>query len=892
MSGTETRLDAGIPMAGGTGAAPAPAAAHGAAGAAAAGGGIPSAAAAALPGGAGVHMHAMLRAPARHFAAPLYRNGYSLISSSVLTSALGLIYWFVAARSYSTVAVGVSSALISLTTTIANLAHLNLKSALNRFLPRAGSGTVSLVTRSYLIAMGVAALASVAFIAGVRVWSPRLAFLETKPLIGVCFVLATVAWTIFVLEDSALTGIRRATWVPLENFVYAVIKLAALPAFVIVAPLLGAFWSWTVTLPPIVIAINLLLFRRLLPAHRRATEANPERAGGRAIVRYVAADFLAYATLMAAMGLLPVVVLSVIGPKASAYYFISWAIAYGLYLIPSSMGMAMISEAVSDPASLARYNRDSMIESAKLMVPAVVVLVIGAPYLLRLLGADYQRGATTLLRLLVLSALPWMVFVSYTNIARVQQRMRAVVRATIALSVLVLGIGVPLMSRIGVSGLGVGWLAGQTLVAIGILVTWRIGRRPSKRALEPEAPPPPEAEVLPAAELTPDAELPPAVGLPPEAALTRKTGGSASAPPTPTATPTPPSPGRPDGHGSLLERGVRALSRARTRWRRLRSREDGRAITSMAELAAPGRGWVVQRSLITLHEQSVRIVGPAGGQPEAILRCASGRTGQDSLARHARALRELGAAQKLGVWRRLIPRVLATHELRGRSYLVESWLPGSTMESQLRAGAGPDRLIGAAVAAIMPLHSATAQADRVDQALIDELLERPLACLRATVAGPRHPRRRNRLERLGAELRTRLIGLRLVTGRIHGDLWPGNLLIGEDHAATGIVDWERDSIRQLRELDLLQLLIATRMIVDGCELGRVIVELRHHPGWRPYERAAAEALHDCGNPLPEDTLVLLTWLQQLAANLEKSTRYAHSPLWVRRNVDPVLRTYA
>ena len=50
------------------------------------------------------------------------------------------------------------------------------------------------------------------------------------------------------------------------------------------------------------------------------------------------------------------------------------------------------------------------------MVPAVAIVVVGAP---QILGAarpeSYAREATTLLRLLALSALPWMVFVTYTE---------------------------------------------------------------------------------------------------------------------------------------------------------------------------------------------------------------------------------------------------------------------------------------------------------------------------------------------------------------------------------------------------------------------------------------------------------------------------------------------
>ena len=42
---------------------------------------------------------------------PLHRNGYALVASSAVTSVLGLAYWIVAARAYSTEAVGVCAAL-------------------------------------------------------------------------------------------------------------------------------------------------------------------------------------------------------------------------------------------------------------------------------------------------------------------------------------------------------------------------------------------------------------------------------------------------------------------------------------------------------------------------------------------------------------------------------------------------------------------------------------------------------------------------------------------------------------------------------------------------------------------------------------------------------------
>ncbi|MDX6665947.1 MAG: hypothetical protein QOG68_2153, partial [Solirubrobacteraceae bacterium] len=401
---------------------------------------------------------------------PLYRNGYALIVSSGLTSVLGLVYWAVAARVYPPAAVGVCAGLISAMTLLANLAQLNLKSALNRFLPRAGPNAARFVRRSYVVAVVVAALSSLTFVAGLGIWSRSLAFIGERPGLALWFVAATMAWTIFVLQDNVLTGIRQAAWVPVENLAYSVAKIVLLVAAAGIAPTLGPFVAWSAPLLLLVVPMTLLLFRRLIPAHVHATRrSEPERIGARGVVRYVAGDYIAYVIMAVTVGVLPLVVLSELGPEANAYYFVSWSIAYGLYLIASGMGMAMITEASLDPAELAAHRRQTVLETVRLMVPAVVVVVVAAPTMLALLGHDYSGEATTLLRLLAISALPWVVFVTYTNVARVQRRMRALIVAHATLCGTVLAVGLPLVSSIGITGLGIAWLAGQSVVAAGLL---------------------------------------------------------------------------------------------------------------------------------------------------------------------------------------------------------------------------------------------------------------------------------------------------------------------------------------------------------------------------------------------------------------------------------------
>ena len=48
-----------------------------------------------------------------HLRLPIYRNGYALLFSGVISAGLGLIYWLLAARFYPPELVGLNSALIA-----------------------------------------------------------------------------------------------------------------------------------------------------------------------------------------------------------------------------------------------------------------------------------------------------------------------------------------------------------------------------------------------------------------------------------------------------------------------------------------------------------------------------------------------------------------------------------------------------------------------------------------------------------------------------------------------------------------------------------------------------------------------------------------------------------
>lgn len=406
-----------------------------------------------------------------HLREPLYRNGYALVFSSAATSGLGMIYWIVAARTYSPEIVGLNSAVISAMIFLANFSQLNLHNALNRFLPGAGKGSRRMVLYSYLISLTVAALSSLFFVFGIRIWAPSLGFLGSSLGFILWFVGATMSWCIFVLQDSALVGMRQAIWVPIENLFFALAKIGLLVVFVAILPLYGVLASWTLSVVITILPTNVLIFGRLLQRHIKATLDKAENVTVPQIAKYVAGDYSSSIVNQAVTNLLPVLIVARIGASAGAYYYLSWTIAYVFYLVSRNMGMSLITEASMDQANLRIYSQRLFLQTARLLLPLLVIVVIGAPYILRLFGKTYSAEGSTLLRLLCLSALPYMVISIYVSIVRIQRRLIALFVSLTTPYVLVIILSILLLGRFGVLGVGIAWLVGQSLVAVILLAT-------------------------------------------------------------------------------------------------------------------------------------------------------------------------------------------------------------------------------------------------------------------------------------------------------------------------------------------------------------------------------------------------------------------------------------
>ncbi len=408
-----------------------------------------------------------------HVRIPLHRDGYALALNSAFTGVAGLFYWILAAKTYSPHSVGLNSALISSMMFLAGLASLNLPNILVRFLPESGERTRRRVSLAYLVSLTAAVAAAVVFILGVGAWAPRLSFLRTDHGLQAWFLFSTLAWCLFVLQDSVLIAVGRAIFVPVENAVFSVLKIVLLAGLVALAPVYGIFVSWTIAMLVSVVGVNLVLFARLLRPAAGAGRSAVTSIRDRAFAGYFAADYACSVAWLSTTNLMPVIVTAAAGATANAYWALAYAVALPLYAFAQNIGTSLILHGTNDRAQLPSLTRAAARQGARVLVPSVALLVICTPVILSLFGSSYEHRSSTVLRLLLLAALPNFVLSLAVSVARVQRRLRRALLALASEAVLALGLATPMLHAFGIDGVAIGWLASQSLVAGVLLLTWR-----------------------------------------------------------------------------------------------------------------------------------------------------------------------------------------------------------------------------------------------------------------------------------------------------------------------------------------------------------------------------------------------------------------------------------
>ncbi|GAA2267630.1 hypothetical protein GCM10010149_05330 [Nonomuraea roseoviolacea subsp. roseoviolacea] len=395
---------------------------------------------------------------------PLFRNGYALMANTAITATLGMGYWLLAAHYYSPEEFGRGQAVITAMRLFASLTALGFVGALARFLPLAGRRTPELVLRGYGLAAATGGVAAVGFLLTLPLWGRTYSALGGFGP-GLFFLGSVLVWAVFTLQDVVLTGLRKATWVPLNNLVFGVVKMGLLVALAGALPEGGIFVSWMVPTALALIPVNWFIFSVVIPRHVKDSAEVAAPPTLREVGRFLAGDFPGTLSILAIVYLVPVAVATQVGEATFGRFSMAHTLGCMIELLAMNMAVSLTVEGSFDRSQLADNCRRALRRAFMIITPIIAVTVLGAPLILMIFGSEFATEGSTLLRLMALAVLPRVLIEVYLSSLRARSEARALALVQMGLAALVLVSITVLFPFANVNAVGYGMLFSELLVA-------------------------------------------------------------------------------------------------------------------------------------------------------------------------------------------------------------------------------------------------------------------------------------------------------------------------------------------------------------------------------------------------------------------------------------------
>jgi O-antigen/teichoic acid export membrane protein len=397
----------------------------------------------------------------------LLTNSGSLMAATVVTSALGFVYWWLAARTVSAEAVGSASAAVSAMSLIGTLGMFGMGTMLLSELPRMRRRRANLISAAVLVSGVAAAVGSAGYLLLAEFVIPGLRAALPSTADTVLLVAGVSITAMTLVLDEGLVGLLAGHLQLMRNAYFAVVKLILL-AVLVLAPLtitggeLLATW-----VAGAVLSIGGLLMT--MRARGQRVSARPRLSLLRGRWRQALDHNLLNMALFLPRAALPLVVTATLSTRATAGFYTAWMVMTFVAMIPSNLATTLLAVAGDTAESLRGKVRTGLGVALGLGLPLSLITAVAARPIMGVFGPQYAAEASGALTVLALTYLPMAARQFYVAISRMLGRTR---RAS--LLALLAGAGQCTAATYGASQGGLTslalWLAGGFLIE-GLLMT-------------------------------------------------------------------------------------------------------------------------------------------------------------------------------------------------------------------------------------------------------------------------------------------------------------------------------------------------------------------------------------------------------------------------------------
>lgn len=405
----------------------------------------------------------------------LYVNSFYNMAGSIVTAGLGFLFWFFSARLYTPEQVGLASSLISAMGIISYLSLLGFNTTFVRFLPTSKRRNEEISTGLVLVLVG-SVVASLLYVVLIPMIAPSLQFLHSSWLLSLGFVVLCAIAALNFLTDSIFIAFRAAKYNLIVYTVMGILKLGLPVLFVG----LGAFGLFGAAGAVGVVGLLLSLFY-IIKLFSYQPRFKVDRQAIKELFSFSASNYVANLLNILPPLMTPLIVMNQLGAVANGYYYLTFMVANLLNTVAFAMAQSLFAEGSYAERELKGLLKRAVFVMSLVMIPGVLVVYFGAPFVLGIYGPAYAAAATPLLQIFALSAPLVAAYTILNVLQRIYKQVFGliIVNAVYVVSVTWLTI---IWSGNGLVWVGYAWLISQALAATTGLAMLGIARLRGARA--------------------------------------------------------------------------------------------------------------------------------------------------------------------------------------------------------------------------------------------------------------------------------------------------------------------------------------------------------------------------------------------------------------------------
>lgn len=329
----------------------------------------------------------------------LYRGSLLLLANTIGLAGLGFVFWTLAARSYAPGAVGWLAGVTAGVNLLGTVATLGLPNTVIRHLSKAADPrqlAVVAVTAVAVLGGALAALCLLLLSPLLPGGGPHLGGGVRAVLLIIVLVICTAAGATL---DAGLVATRATGALLAKNLAGGIFKIGALLVLTRfgIAGLILAYGTGTM----LASALGAVALLRRLPHARGRQQQHPVRLL-RGYLTFSSGNYLGTVLGILPSTVVPLEVLMISGSRQTAWFAVAFQLAGFLNFIPSTAAQVVFAEA--QRGALRTQLTKAIKAIYAMLLPAVILMLIAAPYLLRLFGTAYADSAAGCLRLLAVGA--------------------------------------------------------------------------------------------------------------------------------------------------------------------------------------------------------------------------------------------------------------------------------------------------------------------------------------------------------------------------------------------------------------------------------------------------------------------------------------------------------